>query len=106
MDVLVVDPDRRVAEGLLHNYELPRDVLSALRERFRDDPNLCAMVDGHPNAPAAVKLQASLDSLTWLAIDRFLDEVAATESERSQLDRISVSRPSTTLGEAWATIRP
>lgn len=106
MEALVVDPDRTVAEGLLHNYELPRDVLSVLRERFLDDSNLCAMADGHPNAPTAAKLQASMDSLTWLAIDRFLDEVAATESERSQLDRISLSRPRTTLGEAWASIRP
>lgn len=106
VDTLVIDPDRAVAEGLLLNYELPGEALAALRERFRDDPRLCGVVDGHPNAPTMVKWQESLERLSWLSIDRFLDEVLATESERRQLDRIAMSRPRTTLGEAWASIRP
>ena len=106
IDELVVDPEQAVAEGLLMNYELPREALAALRERFRDDPKLCAIVDGHPNAPAKVKMRESIERLSWLSIDRFLDEAQATESERNQLDRIAMSRPRTTLGEAWVTLRP
>ncbi|APX00496.1 hypothetical protein [Arthrobacter sp. QXT-31] len=105
--LILADTDEiDVCSSLAMNYTTPPDILDRTVERF---PELREWAATNPNASADLKKTAPLAEHIALSIERFVDQVEATDAEiRELMKRYYKLQPpgGPLLGDVWTQIRP
>lgn len=105
INALADSGDEVLAGSLLSRYTLTREQVALISDRY---PQLEPIAQLHEHAPAALKLRAELWKLLPFSLLAFLDEVNATDAERTALLNAhdnTIGPDSTTLGETRGGIR-
>ncbi|MFB7800401.1 hypothetical protein [Isoptericola sp. NPDC056134] len=107
--LLIEAGPRDVRESLALNYALTSDQLERLIEV---DPSIESLVAANRNARPEVKARANLTVHTHDSIDQYLNDVGATERERSAMLAMysgalkgDAATAEMTLGTAWNSVQ-